>query len=235
MSDHLDILKGMRQSEQPEANLTEPLKVVSSQTQKCPFCAEDNSPTAVACVHCGEYLNQSLQDIEARPWVRYWARYIDTYMYVFIPVLILLPFVFLDNGNSTLLGILGLVFLGVLFLGLWIPVEAFLLSTIGTTPGKWLLRVKVRNADGSLLSFKQAIIRALKVWLRGEGLRIPLVCLFTYINGCSKLNSNKITSWDREGSFQVTHENIGFLRGLVATVAIIFFAAISSAIGRTGQ
>jgi uncharacterized RDD family membrane protein YckC len=45
----------------------------------------------------------------------------------------------------------------------WLFVEAMLLSACGTTMGKGLLGVTVRNADGSNLSFGAALGRAFAV------------------------------------------------------------------------
>lgn len=43
----------------------------------------------------------------------------------------------------------------------WIPIEAFLLSRYGTTPGKALFRMRVHNEISTNLSFKDALKRAL--------------------------------------------------------------------------
>jgi|GEM_PF-3584823 len=108
------------------------------------------------------------------------------------------------------------------FLGGWVLMEAFCLSKFGTTLGKWLLKVQVRNADGSYLSFKQACVRGLKIWFRGMGLFIPVVGLVTHVMAYNRLKNNQITSWDEDDSLVVTHSTIGPVR--IAVVVGIFLA-----------
>lgn len=61
----------------------------------------------------------------------------------------------------------------------WFVCETFLLHRFGTTPGKWLLGIKVVNDDGSLLSLAQATRRSSRVLFIGIGfgwLVLALVC-----------------------------------------------------------
>lgn len=51
----------------------------------------------------------------------------------------------------------------------WFVLEAWLIHRFGTTPGKWLMGLAVRNDDGSLLSLKAAIWRSLRVLVTGIG------------------------------------------------------------------
>ena len=56
--------------------------------------------------------------------------------------------------------------------------EPLLLSTWGYTPGKWVLGLTVRNAEGGKLRFSQAAARLAGVFCRGEGYGIPLYNLY---------------------------------------------------------
>lgn len=56
----------------------------------------------------------------------------------------------------------------------WVPVEALLLSTWGTTPGKACFQCKVRNALGARLSFKSALKLGLLMGQSGELRQKPL-------------------------------------------------------------
>jgi len=117
---------------------------------------------------------------------------------------------------NILLGLMGslAVTIGVLILagGGFVLIDAFFLSKIGTTPGKWLLKTRVTHADGSYLSFMEALWRDLKMLWRGQALGIPLISLFASFNAYRSLKANGITSWDSEGHFQVTHQYIGAKR-----------------------
>lgn len=51
----------------------------------------------------------------------------------------------------------------------WFVLEAWLLHRYGSTPGKWLMGLHLRNEDDSLLSLSAAIKRSLRVLVSGIG------------------------------------------------------------------
>lgn len=104
---------------------------------------------------------------------------------------------------------------------LWTFIEALLLSTWGTTPGKWLLRVKVRDIDGKKLSYVKALYRALSVWALGEGCGVGIVSIITYTFSNFRLVSKGITVWDEKGEFRVSHKPVGYVRGAAAAVILV--------------
>ena len=138
---------------------------------------------------------------QVRPWVRYWARTFDFLLFAVIfgavGVVIWPEF---EEMNDTLLGIVLLLSYNF--------VEPMMVAAVGTTPFKALLRVRVRNNDGSNLTFQQTLRRTFSVWLRGQGLGIPIIALFTNITSYSRLTQDSITSWDRDGGFTVTHQTV---------------------------
>ena len=134
-----------------------------------------------------------------RPWVRYWARYFDTFIWLIVVGLCLaeLPMDFSLPIN---------MLVDIVFLALWIPLEAVLLSSIGATPGKLLLGVIIRNPDGSKLSFRQAFRRSTLVWWRGDGAFVPIISFVANLNGYQNLKHNLgETTWDRDLHLVVTH------------------------------
>lgn len=104
---------------------------------------------------------------------------------------------------------------------IWLFVEAILLCTWGTTPGKALLRVHIRR-EGIKPTFLQALSRSFSVWWLGVAAGIPIIMLVTMIVACVKLSSGKVTTWDRTGNFTVWHAKIGPIRILI-TIAIFVF------------
>lgn len=52
----------------------------------------------------------------------------------------------------------------------WVAVEAWLLSRFGTTPGKWLFNLHVRDHEGALPSYLNALKRAFFIWVFAWGL-----------------------------------------------------------------
>ena len=94
--------------------------------------------------------------------------------------------------------------LGMLVVFVWIAIETVLLSTWGTTPGKWLLGITLRTRQGGKLDAGAALRRSFNVWLKGLGLGIPIVCLITLAASHKRLTKQGETSWDA-GRHQVRH------------------------------
>lgn len=105
-------------------------------------------------------------------------------------------------------------------------VEPVFLSVFGTTPCKALLRIRIRNLDGSTLSDGQGLSRCFAVWLRGQGVGIPIAALITPIMSYNRLSSEGITSWDQIGGFKVTHQTIQGWRWLLLVASIVGFGAL---------
>ncbi len=110
---------------------------------------------------------------------------------------------------------------GLVLLVVYNFVEPAMFAFCGTTPMKWLLNVRVRNAAGNKLSYGMALNRVFKIWLRGEGLGIPLVSLFTQLSAYNTLKNQGITSWDREASIQVSHKPIEWWRWTAMVMVLI--------------
>src|ERR1700729_2027506 len=97
-------------------------------------------------------------DTTVRPWVRFAARFIDTYIFALL----------LGLFFSSAMPKSEIVF-GFVSLFLWIFVESVLLSSWGTTFGKWLLMVKIADINGHKLTFSIALQRSFLVWFKGIG------------------------------------------------------------------
>jgi hypothetical protein len=157
---------------------------------------------------------------QVRPWVRYWAR---TFDFLFFSILV-----------GAVAGVLspGMVkgmpetILGFVILFAYCFVEPLMLATFGTTPFKALLRVRMRNGDGSKLSYLQALRRTFSVLLFGQGLGIPLVALIMCITSYSRLTNKGITRWDASGSFVVSHQTVQGWRCLILVVGFAGFVVL---------
>ena len=157
---------------------------------------------------------------QVRPWVRYWARMVDICLAGFVLGAGLLIAVPAAEAMPDAL-------FGMLLMFVWVFVEAVLLSSWGTTPGKWLLATRVRDSAGRVLTFSEALTRSLSVWVKGLGLGIPVVALVTLIIAHGKLKRDGVTTWDRKGGFVVSHRKIGVLRTIIVILVLFgFFVAI---------
>ena len=108
------------------------------------------------------------------PWRRFFARTLD-YALCGLPWLLLRLFVLRWHPEQSLLvDLLN----GYIAYGTQLLLEPLLLSTWGYTPGKWIFGLQVRDWNGNLLSFGQALDRTLGVFRRGEGCGIPFYNLY---------------------------------------------------------
>ena len=107
------------------------------------------------------------------PWRRFFARQLDSLLFA-LPGLAALELVNLLPP--------GMVFL-LTILAVWLSVsvlEGIFLSLLGTTPGKWLMGLRLRYRYYERVdkpAFRDAALRAAHVWFRGCGLGLfPQIC-----------------------------------------------------------
>jgi uncharacterized RDD family membrane protein YckC len=85
----------------------------------------------------------------------------------------------------------------------WFAIEALMIHLWGTTPGKALLGIRVRQADGSPPSIGASVWRSLRVWTLGLGLGMPLLVILC--QGLSLWTSRRLGRplWDVAGDHRV--------------------------------
>ena len=108
---------------------------------------------------------------EIHPWRRFFARTLDYGLWgalislVYIVLLRLRPLPG-DFGNA-LITILGMA--------LFVPVEAWMISRFGTTPGKFALGIRLESIQGGNLTWGESLERSWNVYVRGMGCCVPMV------------------------------------------------------------
>jgi len=157
---------------------------------------------------------------QVRPWIRFWARSFDLYSWALL-IAIVSAFAF-----PAVLEIRDAI-LGLLIAFTYMFVEPLLLSTWGTTPGKALLRIRLRKADGRKPGYGAALERSFYVWTRGIGLGVPLIGLITQLLAYNRLKDKGVTSWDQACDFRVAHQVVGAPR---AAIAVAIFLALGALI-----
>lgn len=110
---------------------------------------------------------------------------------------------------------------------LWIPVEALLISLVGTTPGKALFALRVETQEGVPPSFPVALSRSVRVWVQGLGLNLPLLNLLAEALGYTRLTRTGSTAWDDALALRVGQGRIGPVRAL-AIAALVVTLALSA-------
>lgn len=146
-------------------------------------------------------------------WARWLARSADALMlapFVFVVFAVLgglieigrAPVEILDWMENPVLSTLIEVGAMLVLFALW---EPLFISNTGTTPGKFILGIRVRRNDDSKLSFPRALSRFLRVWFIGMGASIPLLTLILMLMSRAKLTADGVTGWDEALDVKVEH------------------------------
>lgn len=131
-----------------------------------------------------------------RPWRRFFARTLDTYLYSTI-----LYFIYYTVLNQKL--DLPILVALLIQMGTMILIEPVFIFKIGTTPGKWLLGISVARKEGGRLTYGDAFWRTLAVLWYGEALYIPYVCLWRNYRSCRMVENGKALPWEETSICQV--------------------------------
>ena len=235
-------------------------KEIQESAKKCRYCGEwlkNDEPTTIepsssqqstVTTHPLEKQNENESGKSLggtyHPWRRYFARIVDYYtgglLAIFVVGFIsglLFPdkveglskvTVFTKASNYLTIVIIADLVLKII----WMPIEAVLLSTIGSTFGKWLFGISVRTTSGQMLSFNQALERSWGVLLKGMAFGVPFVLLFTQYFAYKRLTNTGATLWDAETDCIVTHINWSAARTMACVgtvIALIFMMGLLNA------
>lgn len=173
---------------------------------------------------------------EIHPWKRYLARWLDYLLwgaivqFIWIVILRIRP----------ILGDFGSILLNICSCALFVPVEAVLLHTFGTTPGKYIMGIRLEYLQGGNLPYSDAFYRSFRVFTGGVGLGIPVVSLVMYvIRYCqltgrswwpfarrNEINPPEDMAWDEDTEF--VYSNYSWKRGVAAAAALVLFAGLAA-------
>lgn len=154
------------------------------------------------------------------PWRRYWARIFD--ITFIMPIYIFIIALFSPGLNYSISRMDSFIGGTLLLLFYLIFFEPMMLSSFGTTPGKSLLGIKIRDLSGKKISYTTAMRRGSLLWLNGMGIGIPLIAFFTMIIAYNKLKRNGITSWDEKCGINVIHDQLSIFRVILFITIFIF-------------
>ena len=107
----------------------------------------------------------------------------------------------------------------------WFVLETFLLHRFGTTPGKWVLGLRVVNDDTSRLSLAQASWRSVQVLLIGLGFGLEgltLICQFMAFFTAVRFGR---PLWDHTGGHRVVSVSLRPMR--IVTYVLVIYGAIA--------
>lgn len=202
----------------PEAILKDGRGVASPASHQSPRLKREESSASVAKDGAG-FLGGTLH-----PWRRLYARIIDQFtlgLFALTCSVILVGWLFpqfLAPYSKALDNILIASIVMYLFL---IPIEALLLASVGYTPAKWLFGIRVRTREHTRMGFRTSMNRALRVWVWGQGLEIPLISAVAQYMSYRRLIKSGATQWDNELGLSVEHSKWGALRAIACVIATL--------------
>jgi hypothetical protein len=125
----------------------------------------------------------------------------------------------------------------VLITGSWVPIEALLIASIGTTPGKWLFGVFLQFSISDAYARRdvraqldRALRRSFRVWWEGVGCGFPLLAPVLIAVAYEKLAQNQETDWDFAQDVLVTHGPPGVLNtvtGVCGLAAMLWLYGVA--------
>lgn len=163
-------------------------------------------------------------------WSRFWARNFDLMIFGVVVRLALAP-VFPDIFWAT--SFWGGLIEAILWLPLALVLDALVMASFGTTPGKALWGLSVRSATGARLSLPAIVKRNFGFWLYGFGAGIPLLGIVTLALNYWQGRKGLPARWDRGAGHQVRQKPIGWLRRIAAFLALVFVLLVVWQIDRS--
>jgi len=172
------------------------------------------------------------------PWRRFYARTIDLFFISFVVVAFLgaLFGFFAPHMVNEIMHTLKNPFLsGIIVYIFWVPLEAFFLFRTGTTPGKSLFGIQVLDKSGHRLSYPDALQRTFLLWIKGEGLGIPLVAIVTRLFAYKRLKNTGTTLWDSAMGTVVTHKEFTMVRTIACVIVVGTVALVTLVLALAGN
>ncbi len=166
-----------------------------------------------------------------RPWRRFFARMLDWWLYgrLWFVLQLLVLNRNAANWSNTLW---GLIVDTVVQIGLLLALEPIFLSRWGTTPGKWLLGLRVTHKSGRLLTHAEALARTGQVLSRGMGFAIPIYDLVRQYKSYKICAAGERQVWDEDTAYTLRAESgkqIAAYLGTVLLVLGLLFLALGQA------
>ncbi len=175
---------------------------------------------------------------EPRPWQRLGARLFDYAIWGLVLALLLSELRGAGAVPEQLAYWLGHPLVApILITGTWVPIEALLIASLTTTPGKWLfgvyLQFSISDAYArrdSRTQFARALKRAFRVWWEGVGCGFPLLAPFLVAVAYEKVVVRQETDWDFAHDCLVTHGPPGVLNlvtGVCGLAAMLWLYGVA--------
>ncbi|MFT5465129.1 MAG: hypothetical protein ACI8UO_000215 [Verrucomicrobiales bacterium] len=151
---------------------------------------------------------------------RFFARWFDLFLFQTLALFVCrgwrepaaTPEIMMQRFNQDATEITMIFFVSAL---IWQALEAVLLSTIGTTPGKALMNLRVRLSNDKKMGLNTSTLRSFFAFALGMGLMISILPIITGILSFMRMQNRGITVWDEQLRVQVTQTPVDLLKRFV--------------------
>lgn len=169
-------------------------------------------------------LKQDRISQEPVPWRRYFARMLDLLICSFVWILVLM-LIFRVNISNWGVGWQGLLDWAVP-LAMVLFIEPLLLLKTGTTPGKWIMGLRVKDQRGRRRYYSEYLERTWQMLKTGLGFQIPIYTLFRMYKCFQRAEEGAFMPWDDDNDMYVEVRDKKFWRIPAWIAAVSAMAAI---------
>lgn len=158
------------------------------------------------------------------PWRRLFARGLDLGLYNVLWLAVWMLVFRLPPPDSAV----GRVVSSYVNYGFMLVLEPLLLSTWGTTPGKTIFGLEVRDENGVKLTYRRALDRTWTLFCKGEGYGIPGYSLYRNYKCYQACSDGEPLPWDFEErlSYTIRDTRVWRAAGYVAARGALVGAAV---------
>lgn len=157
---------------------------------------------------------------ESHPWRRYFARMLD---YRIIETLILFLIVVILRIRPFEENAVNILSFATYFLA--VPIFAVMLCYTGTTPGKWVMGIRLENVNGGRLSGGEALYREGKIIWHGLGFFIPILTFWRMYRSYRDESEGTEQFWNEHTEIIYTKWSVG--RKIVAVILVVISLGMS--------
>lgn len=177
-------------------------------------------------------LNRDSAPMVAYPWRRFFARWLDFFLYGVLWSVFGMLVLRFQAPNGVIFTLLG----SYLNYATMLVVEPLLLSTWGYTPGKWIFGLQVKDTYGGKISWTAAMARAWQVFVKGMGFGIPFYNLYRYYKSYRACVDCEILPWEEECGYAIRDTRVrrclGFVGAAAALFALLFVSVLQAQMPR---
>ncbi len=169
-----------------------------------------------------------VQNIVPHPWRRYFARTLDMSIYGIIVTSFFLLVVRWDTAGDGFASLVEIAFSRLLM----ILIEPILLSKLGTTPGKWIFGLELRDNRGNKITYSDGLWRVFNVLKTGMGFSIPLYNIYRLIKSYNTCNDQNEMLWDQDFTYLIKDKKstrvVGYIGSWLLIIAISIFIGVQA-------